>query len=55
MRAREYRMEQQNRVDAMYSIVKGHHQADPEVIERFERPPYWPVLNFSRGVKKDAE
>ena len=50
MRAREYRTEQQNRSDAMYSIIKGHHQADPDVIERFERSPYAPVLNFDKGV-----
>ena len=25
---------------------------DPDVVERFERPPYWPVLNFERGEVK---
>ncbi len=50
MRARESRMEKQNRVDAMYSIIKGFHQDDPDVVERFERSPYAPVLNFDKGV-----
>lgn len=50
MRAQEKRIEEQNRIDAMYSIMKNPHQADPDVIERFERSPYAPVLHFDKGV-----
>lgn len=52
MRAREKREKDEQRSNAMYSIVKGHHQADPDVVERFERSPYYPVLNFERGEVK---
>ena len=52
MRASEKHEKDTNRTNAMYSIIKGHHQADPDVVERFERPPYAPVLNFDKGVVK---
>jgi hypothetical protein len=45
MRAREKRVKDQQHTDAMYSLVKSFHADDPEVIERFKRPPYWPVLS----------
>jgi hypothetical protein len=52
MRASEKHEKDQNRTNAMYSIIKNPHQADPDVVERFERSPYYPVLNFDKGVVK---
>lgn len=49
MRAKEKNEQDTNHMNAMYSIVKGHHQADPKVVETFNRPPYAPVMNFERG------
>lgn len=49
MRAAEKHEKDTNRVNAMYSIIKNPHQADPDVVERFERSPYYPVLQFERG------
>lgn len=56
MRAREKREKDVQRNNAMYSIERGFHQADPKVVEAFNRSPYAPVLNFDRGeVTYDGE
>ena len=52
MRAREKHKVDTDRLNAMTSIEKGVHQGDPSVIENFNRPPYYPVLNFMKGGKK---
>ena len=55
MRAREKREKDVQRNNAMYSIERGFHQADPKVVEAFNRSPYAPVLNFDRGVVTNVE
>lgn len=54
MRAAEKHMNDTNHANAMYSIIRSVHNADPKVVEAFERPPYYPVLNFERG-RSDAK
>lgn len=55
MRAFERNIEVDNKARAMGSIVLGAHNTDPKVIERFNRPPYWPVLNFDKGEQTNGE
>ena len=53
MRAAEKHMNDTNHANAMYSIIKSVHNTDPKVVETFERPPYYPVLNFERGYSNE--
>jgi len=52
MRASEHNMEKSNQSRAWGSIFKDVHANNPDVIERFERPPYWPVLKCERGEEQ---
>lgn len=49
MRASEKNTLDTNRDRAWGSIFKDVHTNDPKVIETFNRPPYWPVLQIERG------
>ena len=53
MRAREKHMNDTNREQALGSIVKDAPHVKPGVVETFERPPYYPVLNFERGYSNE--
>ena len=50
MRAKEKRINDVNREQALGSIVKDAQYVKPSVVEAFNRPPYAPVLNFNKGV-----
>lgn len=50
MRASEHHIKQSNQSRAWGAIIVDYHTNDPDVTERFERSPYWPVLNFDKGV-----
>lgn len=55
MRASENNMEKSNQSRSWGSIIKDVHANDPKVIERFERSPYYPVLNFERGETNERK
>jgi hypothetical protein len=52
MRAQEKRDKDTKRDLALGSIVRFADYVRPGVIETFNRSPYYPVLNFDKGVVK---